>query len=92
MGELFDYIKERYMKSDNTETKELMQKQMVKNSVLQVCESKLEDSNEILTFEVLPKDLPYMAEIINEEPLVSKFQIYQKSETLFQAKLRELEL
>ncbi len=80
------------MKNDSSETKELMQKQKVKNGILNVCDSKLKDTDELLTFEVLPSDLQYVAEVIDEEPLKSKYQIVQVSETLFTARLRELEL
>lgn len=80
------------MKNDSSETKDLMQKQKVKNGILNVCDSKLKDTDELLTFEVLPSDLQYVAEVIDEEPLKSKYQIVQVSETLFTARLRELEL
>ena len=92
MGELLDYIKSKYIKNDSSETKDLMQKQKVKNGILNVCDSKLKDIDELLTFEVLPSDLQYVAEVIDEEPLKSKYQIIQVSETLFTARLRELEL
>lgn len=92
MGELLDYIKGRYLKSDSSETKDLMQKQKVKNGILNVCDNYIDSSDELLTFEVLPSDLQYVAEILEEEPLKSKYQIIQVSETLFTAKLREMEL
>lgn len=92
MGELLDYIKGRYLKSDSSETKDLMQKQKVKNGILNVCDNYIDSSDELLTFEVLPSDLQYVAEILDEEPLKSKYQIIQVSETLFTAKLREMEL
>lgn len=69
-----------------------MQKQKVKNGILNVCDNYIDSSDELLTFEVLPSDLQYVAEILDEEPLKSKYQIIQVSETLFTAKLREMEL
>ena len=92
MGELLDYLKGRYFKGDSSETKDLMQKQKVKNGILKVCDEHLDTTDELLTFEVLPSDLQYVAEILDEEPLKSKYQIIQVSETLFTARLRELEL
>lgn len=92
MGELFDYLKSRYIKTDSSETKDMMQKQRVKNGILSVCDKHLQDTEELLTFEVRPSDLQYVAEILDEEPLKSKYQIIQVSETLFTARLRELEL
>lgn len=90
MGELMEYFKERYMKSSNNSTKDLMQKQKVKNAVLKLCDEYIKDSDDIFTFEIVPSDLQYAAEIVDEEPLRSKYQIVQISDTLFTAKLREL--
>mgnify|MGYP007034298168 CR=1 FL=1 len=91
MGELLDYFKEKYMKSDSGNTKDLMRKQKVKNEILRICDKLIESSDEVLTFEILPQDLPYVAEILDEEPLKSKYQIIQISDTLFSAKLVEME-
>ena len=38
MGELTDYLKERYLKSNTSETKDMMQKQKVKNAIMSVCD------------------------------------------------------
>lgn len=92
MGELTEYIKERYFGNNKSESKELMKKQKVKNAILMVCDKYIEDTEEVLTFEVKPSDLPYVSEVLLEEPLKSKYQIMQTSDTLFVAKLRELEL
>ena len=92
MGELSEYIRERFAKSSNDETKDLMNKQRVKNSILQVCEKHLQDEDDVLTFEVLPKDLPYVVSVIMEEPLKSRYIINQISNNLFAAKLSILEL
>lgn len=93
MGELTEYIKERYFrKGSNAETKDLMQRQRVKNAIQNICDSKITGPDEVLEFEISPKDLPYATEVIVEEPLKSKYDIIQTSETLFMAQLRVLDI
>lgn len=92
MGEISEYLKERMSKSDNSTTKDLMNKQKVKNSILQICEEYLQEDGDTLTFEVLPKDLPYVSVVILEEPLKSRYIINQISNNLFVAQLSVLEL
>lgn len=92
MGELTDYLKERYLKSNTSETKDMMQKQKVKNAIMSVCDECIGDSSGILTFEVNPEDLVYATEVVLEEPLCSKYTIVQISDTLFSAKIQEVEL
>ena len=91
MGELLEILKEKYSKSTNETTKELMNKQRVKNSILSVCDI-LDDSDDTLTFEVSKQDLPYAVSVVVEEPLKSKYNINQISETLFVAQLKEIDL
>ena len=92
MGEISEYLKEKYTKSHNSEVQELMNKQRVKNSILSLCEAHLEDPGDSLTFEVVGKDIQYAVVAIVEEPIVSRFDIAQIDETLFTASLKELEL
>lgn len=92
MGEILEYLKEKYTKSHNSETQELINKQRVKNTVLFACDTHLKDADDVLTFEVIGKDLQYIAMVVVEEPLKSKYEIHQKSDSLFSAKLREIEL
>lgn len=90
MGEFSNYLKERYFKNNKQETKDMMLQQHIKNAIWDMCEQYVDDGEE-LVFEVLPKDLPYAITVLNEEPIASKYMIFQVSETLFSAKLRELE-
>lgn len=92
MGEITEYLKEKYSKSHNNETQDLINKQRVKNKIIAECDKYLIDTDDELTFEVRGKDLQYAVIVIVEEPLVSKYIITQLSETLFSARLRELEL
>ena len=91
MGELTDYFLERFKKSDS-ETKDKMNKQKVKNAISSICEQYLLDADDVLEFEVSNKDLPYAVEVIYEEPIRSKYVINQISATMFSAVLKEIEL
>ena len=90
MGELTEYLKERYFSRNKTEVQEQINRQKVKNTILRVCDENLVTADDVFTFEALPKDLPYVAIVIEEEPLKSKYNIYQVGETLFEAQLREI--
>lgn len=93
MGEISEYLKERMSKNNNSDnTKDLMNKQRVKNGILQMCEDHLQDDGDTLTFEVLPRDLPYVSVVILEEPLKSRYVINQITSNLFIAQLSVLEL
>lgn len=92
MGEFAECFKERYSRSKVNNQKDLMEKQKVKNAILKSCEQYLQEADEEYTFEVLPKYLPYVVEVVMEEPLKSRYIINQISDTLFVAKLQEVEL
>lgn len=92
MGEIAEYLREKYSKSHNRETQELINKQRVKNSILSVCDEHLEDADDIFEFEVVGRDIQYAVIVIVEEPLCSKYNIQQKSDTIFVAQLKEIEL
>ena len=92
-SELLEYVKTRYSKdAEKRETLDQMNRQRVKNVVSSICEKYLTESGQVLSFEVLPKDLPFVIMVIDEEPLKSMYNIVQVSESLFNASLRELVL
>lgn len=93
MGELLDWVKERYFggNSKNT-TRDLIRKQKVKNAIIRVCNEHLTKAGDVFEFEIKPEDLQYATAVVNEEPLKSKYLIYQISETMFSARLQELDL
>lgn len=92
MGELLDYLKNRYIKKNASNSNDQMSKTIVKNTISELCEEYLKDVGDVLKFEVLSKDLPYVVSVIDEEPLKSKYVINQVSKTLFEAVLREVEI
>lgn len=91
MGEITEYLREKYSKSRNNEAKELMDKQRVKTAILSACDEHLVDAGDIFEFEVSGKDLQYAVSVIVEEPIKSKYTINQISETLFTARLNEID-
>lgn len=91
MNELMEYFRNKYKKNTST-SEDRMSKSTVKNAIADLCDEYLKDVGDIFKFEVLPKDLPYVVTVIDEEPLRSKYIINQISKTLFEAELRELEI
>ena len=90
MGELLDYVKSRYSKNNNSA--DLKRKVIVKNKLQEVCDSYLENADDVLEIEVLPDSLQYILLSIDEEPLRSKYVFNQLSESIFQVKPREVSL
>lgn len=92
-NELFDYLKDKYFKSnDRTATVEMQRRQCVKNDISSLCEKYLNGAGQVLKFEVSVSDLPHVIAVIDEEPLKSMYNIVQVSQTLFEVSLKELEL
>lgn len=92
MSEFSEAIKQRYFKPKNAEVQDKMNKQRVKTTILALCEKYIHEAGEVLTFECGAKELQYVVEVVNEEPLKSKYNIFQISETLFEVSLVEIEL
>jgi len=92
VGELIEYFKNKYYRKNMSGSEDMMSKTNVKNTISELCEEYLKDVGDVFTFEVLPKDLPYVVSVIDEEPLKSKYVINQISKTLFEAMLKEVEI
>lgn len=92
MGELLDYIKDRYSKQDRSVTQDMMERTKVKNAICDTCDAHLTEAGTEFQFEVASKDLPHAVSVILEEPLRSKYDIVQISPTIFSARLKEIEL
>lgn len=90
MGEFSEALKNRYSRRKNSEIVEMMNKQRVKIAILTLCDKYIQDAGDTLTFESSKNNLQYVVTAINEDPLVTKYNIQQISETLFQACLVEL--
>lgn len=93
MGELLDYLKERYSKAgERTEVQESMHRQRVKNSIISICETHLKDAGDEFTFEVLGQDLTYAIIVIAEEPLSTRYEFVQLDANLFKARLKSFDI
>lgn len=90
MGELFDYVKQRYNKKDVSEVDDLLRRSKVKNTIESLCDEYLVNPGDVFEFEVSPDDLQYAVSVLNEEPLKSKFTIVQSAPSLFNASLNEM--
>lgn len=78
-------------KTDNTSTEHLT-KNRIRSSLEETILTKLTDSSMILEFEALPSALPYVISILEEPLFLERFEFQQVSETLFQVRVREIEL
>lgn len=87
MSEFSEALKQKYLKQKNTEIADKMGRQRVKGAILNICETYLQDSDDVLKFEVLNNDLQYAVEVVTDESVSSRFDIRQISETVFVAKL-----
>lgn len=91
MGEISEYLREKYFKSKASDNLEVMRKQRIKNSILTLCDEYLTEVGQVLTFQVEVADSSNASMAILEEPLVSRYTINQTSNTMFEASIREIE-
>lgn len=93
MGSLFNTIRDRYSKSgEKNVVLEQMARQKIKNRISALCEEYLEEAGQVFTFEVAEKDLSNTIAVLDEEPLRSMYDIIQVSESLFEVRLKELDI
>ena len=92
MGEFSEAVKQRYFKPKNAEIAEKMKRQRVKSAILSTCEKYLQSDGDVLTFEVLKGELPYVVEAITDDIIKSRYIISQVSESIFTAKMIEVDL
>lgn len=90
MGKVLELLKKKYSKpKQNTD---LVRQLGISNKIDSLCTKYLQSAEDVLRFEVLGDDLAYAVIVVDDEPLVNKFVINQISETLFEARLRQVEL
>ena len=88
---LFDALKENMMKKDNS-AMERLERSKSRATIESLCEKYLVPSNDILTFEALPNAINDVVSVLEEPVIAEKYEFAQISETLFQIKLRELDI
>jgi hypothetical protein len=90
LGELLDYVAQRYSKN-NSASDDIMRKTRIKNVIAGLCDTYLK-AGCTLEFEVLPRDIEYAMSVFDEEPLKSTVVVTQVSDSLFHARLIELDV
>lgn len=69
---------------------ERLERNRVRNAIENLCQTYLLDFDDTLTFEALPSALDNTLAVIEEPALTAKYDFAQVSETLFQARLKDL--
>lgn len=88
---IFEVIKDNMANKDNSSA-ERLKRNKIKASLESMCEDRLKDSDDILTFEALPNTLNDVLAILDDEDFVEKYECVQVSESLFKIKMREIDL
>lgn len=90
--ELAGYVKSKYTKkAEKTAIQEMMTRQKIKTTIEEMLEEYLKEVGQVFTFEVSPNDLKYIPVVLSDEPLVSTYDFIQINESMFSAKLKEIE-
>lgn len=88
---VFEVLKDNLSRKD-TSSAERFKRNTVKASLESMCEDRLKDSDDILTFEALPDTLNDIISVLDDEDFVEKYECVQISECLFKIKMREIDL
>lgn len=86
-----EILKDKFFNKDKA-TSERLEKNRVRVAIEGACNEYLTDFNSVLTFEALPNALDGTLAVIEEPNLTAKYDFYQVSETIFQVRLREINL
>lgn len=84
-------LKEMMSKKDNSSS-ERLERNKARAYIERMCEERLKDSNDILTFEALPNAINDVISVLEEPIIAEKYDFIQISETLFQIKMKDLEI
>ena len=87
----FDILKDKFFNKDKGSS-ERLEKNRVRVAIEGACSEFLTDFNSVLTFEALPNALDGTLAVIEEPSLTAKYDFYQVSETIFQVRLKEINL
>lgn len=89
--EIFTVLKDKMSKKDTTSTDRL-ERNRVRATIESICDANLKDSFDVLTFEALPSAINDVISVLEEPRLKEKYEFIQVSETLFQIKMKELNI
>lgn len=88
---VFEVLKETLSKKD-TSSSERLERNKVRATIEKICEERLKESSDILTFEALPSAINDVISVLEEPVLAEKYEFAQVSETLFQIKMKDLDI
>lgn len=88
---IFNALATVMKKTDNT-SQEHFEKNRIRSTLEDMCNKYLEGDSNVLEFEVLPKALPYIVSILSEPLFLEKYEFQQVSASLFQIRLKEIDL
>lgn len=71
---------------------EHLEKNRIRSTLEDLCNTHLVDGSSILEFEALPSALPYVVSILEEPMFLEKYEFQQITETLFQVRAKEVNL
>lgn len=91
MNEVLEVIKDKYFSKGKSAATSQLQRVRVRNAILKLCEENLKSPDDILTFEIMSNSLPFAVAVLDDELLVSQYDVIQISETLFEARMVTLE-
>lgn len=87
---LWDLMKARFTPKVNRNAQEL-RATAVTNEFLEVVDNNLTSPGDVLTVEIVNQStLADMLDVMNEEAIASKYEVWQESETLFKVRQRTL--
>lgn len=89
--ESFKVIKAGFSKKSK-KSDALLEKNRIRSAIENMCKEYLVDFEDILRFEVLPNAIDNTLALVTEPELNSKYEFFQESETIFQVRLRELDI
>lgn len=90
MGQIVDLLKKKYLR--RKQGTDLVRQIGIATKIDNLCTKYLQNADDVFRFEVIGDDLAYAIIVIDEEPLVNKFVIYQIEETIFEARLRHVQI
>ena len=88
---VFDVLRETVAKKD-TSSAERLERNRIRASIEAMCEDRLKDRDDVLVFEALPNAINDVVFVLEEPVLAEKYDFMQIGETLFQIKMRELDI
>ena len=89
---IFSAIASTFIKTKDNTSVEHLESNEYRNNLETLCDRYLVDDDTILEFECSEKALPYVVVILEEPNFLKRYEFQQVSDSLFQIRLRSLDL